>query len=128
MDKVINNWLKLSDYDYKSAEFMLKSSRYLYVAFMCQQAVEKALKALFCKKCKNKTPPYTHNLIKLVKEIEALNYPKEYNGLPNFLNAYYIESRYNEDFEKLNKSIDKKIALEIYKKTGELLKWLKAKI
>lgn len=48
--------------------------------------------------------------------------------MPNFLNAYNIESRYNEDFEKLNNSIDKKIALEIYKKTGELLKWLKVKI
>lgn len=128
MDRMVNNWYKISDYDYKTAKSMLISGRYLYVAFLCQQAVEKMLKALFCRKYKNKTPPYIHNLIKLACEIKINNFSDEQFDFLSFLNAYYVESRYNEDFENLNKSINKKRAVEIYEKTGDLLKWLKVKI
>ena len=30
-----NYWLKIANYDLKTAEAMLKSKRYLYVGFMC---------------------------------------------------------------------------------------------
>ena len=43
-------WLERADYDLETAEAMLKSSRYLYVAFACQQAVEKYMKAFIQEK------------------------------------------------------------------------------
>ena len=45
--KVINNWLELAEYDIKTANSMNKSKRYLYVAFTCQQSIEKILKAIY---------------------------------------------------------------------------------
>jgi HEPN domain-containing protein len=72
MDPVIKNWLDLSKYDYVTAKAMLNSRRYLYVAFTCQQSIEKMLKAIFCTK-KNETPPYTHNLIKMADAAEVTN-------------------------------------------------------
>ena len=66
-EKTIKNWLDLARYDLETASAMLARGRYLYVAFTCQQAIEKLLKALFVK-TKNCTPPYTHNLLKLCDE------------------------------------------------------------
>ena len=34
-------WLDIAEYDLETARAMYISGRYLYVAFMCQQAVEK---------------------------------------------------------------------------------------
>lgn len=48
MDKKekVEYWLDIADYDLETAKSMLTSGRYLYVVFMCQQAIEKLLKAL----------------------------------------------------------------------------------
>ncbi|MGB9745400.1 MAG: HEPN domain-containing protein, partial [Bacteroidales bacterium] len=41
MDDKVKYWQDLSDYDMETAVAMLKSRRYLYVGFMCHQAIEK---------------------------------------------------------------------------------------
>ena len=46
MDKYVLHWLERSKYDLETAKAMLDTRRYLYVAYMCQQAVEKLLKAI----------------------------------------------------------------------------------
>jgi HEPN domain-containing protein len=67
--KIIDNWISLAEYDLATAQDMSKAGRYLYVAFMCQQAIEKILKACYVKQYQS-TPPYTHNLLRLVKELD----------------------------------------------------------
>lgn len=62
-EKIINNWILLAEYDLESAEVLFKAKKYLTMAFSCQQAIEKILKAIYVKE-KSETPPYTHNLIK----------------------------------------------------------------
>jgi len=64
-EKIIKNWLALAEYDITSAEAMLQTGRYVYVTFMCQQAIEKVMKALYVQE-HQQTPPYTHNLIRLL--------------------------------------------------------------
>ena len=64
----VEYWLELSDYDFKTAEAMLNSQRYLYVGFMCHQAVEKMLKAVFVKKFEE-IPPFTHSLSQFLKNL-----------------------------------------------------------
>jgi len=41
MKKKYKYWLDIAEYDLETARAMYISGRYLYVAFMCQQAVEK---------------------------------------------------------------------------------------
>ncbi len=72
MNEKIKYWIGLSDYDYETAEAMLKSKRYLYVGFMCHQTIEKALKAYFAK-VKEGNPPYTHNLTFIARKRNAGN-------------------------------------------------------
>lgn len=61
-DKIVRNWLSLAEYDLATAEAMFLMHRYLYVAFMSQQAIEKILKACYVKYHQS-TPSYTHSLL-----------------------------------------------------------------
>ncbi len=60
-DKVVDNWLLLAEYDLATAQAMLQAKRLLYVGFMCQQAVEKILKACYVKS-RGMTPIESVNL------------------------------------------------------------------
>jgi len=126
--KVIKNWLALAEYDFETAKAMMKSGRYLYVAFTCQQTIEKAFKALYVKE-KEETPPYTHNLIKLLSDLSVSSkIDEEKRKFMEILNSYYIESRYTEEIKEISKMLTGKKAKEILSKTKELFLWLKEKI
>ena len=43
--KDVKSWVDASQYDLETARALLESRRYLYVLFMCQQSLEKLLKA-----------------------------------------------------------------------------------
>ena len=126
-DKLINNWLNLAEYDFKTAEAMLSTARYLYVAFTCQQTVEKILKAIYIKE-KNNTPPYSHNLLRLLNELTVNDTISSENKI--FLieiNQFYIETRYTEKLDLISDKLDKNKATEIFNKTKDLFSWLKEK-
>ncbi len=126
--KIIENWISLAEYDLETAIVMLKAKRYLYVAFMCQQAIEKILKACYVKK-HNTTPPYTHNLLRLIKELNFKDeIAKEVVETIETLNSYYIESRYTEDVVELSRYLTENNAISILNSTKELFEWFKSKL
>jgi len=45
MERIVQNWLERAKHDLTTTVSMFTTRRYLYVAFMCQQALEKILKA-----------------------------------------------------------------------------------
>jgi HEPN domain-containing protein len=55
----IKYWTDISDYDLETAEAMLSTERFLYVGFMCHQAIEKIFKAHYCLSS-DEPPPYSH--------------------------------------------------------------------
>lgn len=127
-EKVIKNWLSLAEYDFQTAKAMLDSGRYLYVAFTCEQTIEKISKAIYAKE-KDETPPYTHNLIKLLNALSIFSsVDEEKTEFIELLNSYYIESRYTEEISELLKSVNREKAEEIFSKTEMLFLWLKEKI
>jgi len=62
-------WLDIAQYDLQTAEAMLTSGRWLYVAFMCQQAVEKLVKGLFVLYLDDDVPR-VHNIRTVIKQYE----------------------------------------------------------
>ena len=40
-------WLEMAEDDLDTASVMLKSGKYMYVSFMCQQAIEKLCKGIY---------------------------------------------------------------------------------
>jgi HEPN domain-containing protein len=127
VDKIVAHWVERAEYDLETAKVMLETARYLYVAYMCQQAVEKLLKAIIAQQNKENLP--IHNLNRLVEIAgirNALN-AEEFNFLAE-LTPYCIEARYGDYKESLAEIINEGRAKEVYKKTQEIFRWLYRKI
>jgi HEPN domain-containing protein len=127
MDKIIAHWVERSQYDLDTAKIMLDTGRYLYVAYMCQQTIEKILKAIIAYQDKENYP--IHNLIRLaeIADIKKDLTPEQFNFLAE-LTPYHIEARYGDYKEKLSEIIDEQKAREVYKETLEMHKWLYQKL
>jgi len=118
---VVKEWLKRAEEDIKSAKVMLETNHYTWSAFICQQALEKCLKAGYVKK-RNEIPPYIHKLERLC-EILNVEPPEEILEGIIRIDKYYIVARY-PDYKK-NIDVPTKDAAEtIYNKTEEIYKWL----
>lgn len=126
MEPDVKNWLDIAEYDITTADAMYKSGRYLYVLFMCQQAVEKTLKGLYVHDS-GQFPPRTHNLEALV-ELCKLEMDSSLVELVQSLTAYYIQTRYPEDIVKLGREISKETAFKYLADSKELLTWLKGRL
>jgi HEPN domain-containing protein len=126
MEEDIKYWVDLAKYDLDTAKAMLDTARYVYVLFMCQQALEKLLKAHVVKTTKS-FPPRLHNLLRLL-ELSALSLSEENKKFLEKLSYYYLESRYPEEKKKISADVNRNLAQEYFLKTKELFKWLESKL
>lgn len=100
---------------------MLDSGHYLWCAFICQQALEKLLKAGYVKREK-RVPPYIHKLERLL-DLMRMRPPQEILDIFILIDKYYIVARY----PSYKKSVDIKTKIraeEIYKNTKRAYVWL----
>jgi HEPN domain-containing protein len=127
MDRIVKHWVERAEYDLETAKAMLDSARYLYVAYTCQQAIEKILKAIIAQQDKENLP--VHNLNRLAELAEVTDdlLPDKFDFLAE-LTPYCIEARYGDYKENLSEIIDREKANEIYAKTKSVFKWLFQKI
>jgi len=123
MDKIVAHWVERAKYGLETAKAMLDTARYLYVAYMCQQAVEKLLKAIMAYQGKENMP--VHNLIRLseLAEIKDNLNSEQFKFLAE-LTPCCIEARYGDYKESLSEIINKEKAKEVYQKTQEIFRWL----
>ncbi len=132
-EEKFNYWEDIAMYDLETAEAMLISGRYLYVVFMCQQAVEKLVKGLFVL-YKGEEPPRIHNIWNIFDRIFDIdkfgeNEKQIAEGYFSFFDellAYYISERYPSYKQKLSQSITKEKATEVLISTKEVFSWLKS--
>ena len=120
---LIKYWKELSDYDFKTAEFMFQTKRYPYCLFMCHLSIEKLLKSLIVKITK-KHAPYSHNLVDLAKRT-SIEFSEENKSLLADLTEFNLEARYPEWQKKFYLKCTKKYTEEYFIKTKKLQKWLK---
>jgi len=120
-------WIDLADYDFETAKAMQKTSRYLYVGFMCHQTIEKALKAIIAECCaEGDIPPKTHDLSKLAKIAKVFEDMTESQlEFIEFLNPINVGARYPECSQHF---LSVEECAEIVKETEELLCWIKKQL
>lgn len=126
-DKV-KYWINISQYDLDTAKAMLETKRYLYVGFMCHQAVEKILKALYCHQ-HNEEAPYTHKLIFLINSTSLIDEIDE--AKKKFISRLHpmnIDSRYPEYKTDIYKQMNSSNTTDLYKSTLEFVEWVKKKL
>jgi HEPN domain-containing protein len=127
-EKTIQYWIDISEYDLQVAKSLLDKGHYLYVGFMCHQAVEKMLKALYVKRT-SAMPPYIHQLDKLVDRVGLkMAMSKERNDFIDELTPLNIQARYPAYREAIYTLLGKEKAAQIIERTEELLQWLKVQI
>lgn len=127
IDKV-TYWLDIADYDFDTAEAMYQTGRWLYVAFMCHQAIEKTLKAYWCD-TQSEDPPYTHHHMRLAEGCGL--YGNMSDDQKDFLDAvtnYNIEARYPEDKEALARTLTPQVCRQLIDETKQLMTWIKGQL
>lgn len=128
MDKKVQYWIDLAEYDLETAEAMLKTKRLLYVGFMCHQVIEKALKGYYVYN-KNNIPEKIHNLIKLAKQSGLYDlFSLEHKKVLDRLAPLNIEARYPSEKEKLFEALTTEKCQDILVMTKELFQWIKLQL
>lgn len=121
--EISQKWLERVAYDMDTARAMLQTKRYVYVIFMCQQSIEKCLKALLAYKEEDVVP--IHNLRRLAELAGVIEELEESTLIRlDFLSRYYINARYKEDLGELSKGITETVARDFIQFSEEVIKWL----
>jgi len=107
MNAKIRYWTALSEYDIETAGAMLRTGRFLYVGFMCHQAVEKMLKAAWQAAHISEIPPRT-----LLIELEPLN----------------VEARYPSHKTALLKRLTKRYCTALVGRSTRLTVWIEKRL
>ena len=118
----------MSDYDFDTAEAMLRTGRYLYVGFMCHQTIEKALKA-YWSLVLDEPPLKIHHLSRLAAQTELVEELSEDQlSLIDMLEPLNIEARYPSYKEQLMKVLTSDYCEQLLNRTNELRLWIKDKL
>ena len=117
-------WLEIVDRDIDAAEWMQKGGRWLYVAFECHQALEKAIKAYWCG-MRDDEPPYIHDHWRLLEGCglgEKLT--DEQKAYIDLLKPMYIAARYPEHKQRVAVALNEQACQGIIEQTKQFKQWL----
>ena len=108
---------------------MLLTKRYLYVAFMCHQTVEKMLKAVIAGSENDVEPPRIHNLVRLADLSNLSNefLPKQKKFIET-LTPMNVEARYTAYKDMIDTGLSEQKCSEFIKETEGFFVWIKQRL
>ena len=131
-------WLMLSDYDLGTIDCLIAGERWVYVAYLCQQAVERQLKGMYVYYT-NTEAPKTHNLNFLFKKVtesekfrqsvDMTQFAQHRGEAEDFLIdlMFYYMSDYSFSYKNISsRFVGKELALQLYAKARSTVDWLRA--
>ncbi len=116
MKQEVQNWWQQAKDDLDAAEYTFRGARYRIAAFLCQQAVEKAFKALLLEK--TGIIRKIHDLVELGKDLDI---PDRLLAEIKELTLAYIYSRYPDVKQEPN--LKEKVN-QFLKSTKEAMQWV----
>jgi len=120
----VKRWLKMSRDDFDSAQVNFDNKKYYVCVFLCQQSVEKGLKAIVIRKTGELFK--VHDLILLGKKLNA---PEGILAECDKINGVYLDTRYGDIGGKVpSEKFDMNMAKTFLKSTNKVLKWLEKEI
>ncbi len=125
MRREIDVWVQQAEIDLESAEKNFNQQTYYVCAFLCQQAIEKIMKAVIMEKTKN-SPPNTHNLREMG---ELIGLPQNLLTKARKLSRDFVINRYPDAAGDVPAKIyDEQITKEILSDAKELFEWLQKQL
>ena len=120
----INFWFESAELDLPVAESLFKNKHYVWCLFIGHLVLEKVLKAHYINTT-GKTPPKTHDLVKLAQK-NQLDLTREQLEYLLKVNSFNLETRYPDYKLSAFKTYNKKYAFENFNKIKELFQWLRS--
>jgi len=118
-------WWGQSKKDYEAAKKNFNIGEHYLVAFLCQQAVEKALKAVYIKKMKTNPGPI-HSLIMLAN---AVGLPQSHFTILRKLSVDFVATRYPDASGGLPfENYDANISKDRLEESWKVLEWIKKEL
>jgi len=117
------NWFKEAAADLERAGRAIRDRDWALAAFLCQQACEKAFKAVYIGVLRVR-PPRGHDLVMLYRGLsEILHFNDVFIGRIPEVSQYYIIARYpNAGLELPSESISEEQARRAYELAGEVIR------
>lgn len=115
-------WLNQAKENLKDARAMLRSRRYIFAAFACHLAVEKALKSVIAERT-GAQPPRSHNLVELAKIGQTPLTEAELKFVAALTMAA-LGTRYPDTLSQALKDYPRQIVAEYVRKAGKMIKCL----
>ena len=125
---VVQKWLDHVHEDISAADCLFQNKHWLYVGFLCHQAIEKALKAYYAAN-NDDDPPYTHSHTRLLNICGLTdNLTNEQLRFVALIAPLYIEARYPEHKAETARMLNEDTCQHIIKTTKELIQWIEQKL
>ena len=127
-EDIVKMWLNHVHEDISAAEDLYKTGHWLYVGFLCHQAIEKSLKAYYVA-THDDDPRYTHSHAQLVTDCGlADEISDEHKRFLSFMVPMYIRARYPEHKLAVARTLNSAKCEEILEKTKELIQWIEQRL
>ena len=127
-DEKVQYWLDIADRDYVVAKDLMEKKHWLYVGYMCQQAVEKTLKA-YHTKYQSDDPMRIHNLVRLAENAGVCDLmTEEQQAFLDVLTPLNIEARYPDYKSRIYASLNETVCTKILEQTKTMQQWIKSKL
>jgi len=120
-------WTRQVNDDYDCAKVLCKANHYAQSLFWAHLALEKMSKALWIKTNESNTPPFVHNLLRLITSTSE-TFKEEQLQFFNEMNMFQMKGRYPDYAENLEETITKEICEEYLNKTKEMIQCLQEKL
>ncbi|MEA4823824.1 MAG: HEPN domain-containing protein [Clostridiaceae bacterium] len=131
-------WLMLSDYDLDTIDCLIEGERWVYVAYLCQQATERQLKGMYVYYMDAEAPK-THNVNFLFnkilaskafrEEVDQKLFEERRTACEDFLvdAMFYYMSDYPFSYKNIKtRFVEKELALALYKNAKDYIAWLRS--
>jgi len=125
-EKLIEYWLKTSDFDYEAAQILFQGAKFPHALFYLHLSVEKMLKAFYIK-ARADHPPKTHNLVLIIREA-GLELSEEKLEIMLEINGFNQEARYPDEKMAFYKKCTREFAADYLEKGREIRSWLRLKL
>jgi len=120
---VVKYWVKSSDSDYATMEYLFKGKNYSWALFLGHLTVEKLLKAYYVKNVSVNTP-FIHDLLRIAEKAK-LGLSEEQKDFLDILTGFNIKARYDDYKSGFYKMCTQKFTAEHISKIKKFRLWIK---
>jgi len=116
-------WQRQAVDDWETVDVLYKGRKQLQSLFWLHLSIEKLCKALWVSKNEGNVPPRTHNLNRLLAEINV-DTPDDYAVLLTELNRFQLEGRYPDYVSDIRRTVTNALVEEYIERVNPLKAWL----